>query len=257
MKLGRRHARHEERLDTAIGSMVNGTIGGQSKRGMPVVEVRRMPLVAAPPSIPCLTFDQQAFTSSTSWDVVLPDGEADDFMFAYVLTTENPSTTPTGWIEEQLSTTLFGSTRYRWYRRLREEGDTTLPVTFSSPSTGSVILVNAQIDPTFPGDSWGGAAYNGLSGDFAGVTEPFNFETFNGGPYDPDGSIFIMQVRHTGGETSYPGAPWEFATYGTAGTATHQVFYWQGTGDVPDFTWDTTGSTRDITFIELAHLCDR
>lgn len=205
---------------------------------------------------PCLSFDEQSFSSSTSWAFTLPPGEADDFMFAYVMSTENPSSTPTGWTQEQSSTTLFGGTRYRWWRRLRQVGDTTLTIPFSAASTGSVILVNAQIDPGLPGDSWGGVAYNDLSGDFGGVTEPWNFNS-NFGAYDPDGSIFIMQVRHTGGETSYPGAPWQWATYGTAGTATHQVWYWQGTGNVPDFTWDTTGSTRDITFIELAHLCTR
>lgn len=44
--VGKRIAGPEERLRTAIGSMVNGTIGGDSKIGMPIVETVRVPLVS-------------------------------------------------------------------------------------------------------------------------------------------------------------------------------------------------------------------
>lgn len=46
MKLGNRLPRRAERVDTAVNSMVNGTIGGDSKVGMPVAELQRVPLVA-------------------------------------------------------------------------------------------------------------------------------------------------------------------------------------------------------------------
>lgn len=46
MKAGSRLPAWLERSDTAIGSMLDGTIGGDSKIGMPVVEVRRVPLPA-------------------------------------------------------------------------------------------------------------------------------------------------------------------------------------------------------------------
>lgn len=46
MKAGSRQYGIDERRRTAIGSMVNGTIGGHSKIGMPIVDVRRVPLVA-------------------------------------------------------------------------------------------------------------------------------------------------------------------------------------------------------------------
>jgi hypothetical protein len=257
MKFGQRQYQRDELTRTALGSMVNGTIGGHSKRGMPVVETRRMPLVAEPAGPACLSFTQQSFTSSTSWDVQLSDGEADDFMFAFVMPTVAASATPTGWTEEQFSTFNFGGSRHYWWRKVRADGETSFTVNFGSAAEGSVILVNAQIDPTLPGDSWGGNAYHDLSGDFAGVTEPWNFNTQFGGPYTPDGSIFIMQSRHTGTVSSGPGSPWVLEASGTAGTATHEVWSWVGAGAVDDFTWDTTGSTRDLSFIELAHLCSR
>lgn len=49
MKLGHRLPSTEERQRTAIGSMVNGTIAGASKIGMPVVEVQRIPIPAEEP----------------------------------------------------------------------------------------------------------------------------------------------------------------------------------------------------------------
>lgn len=51
MKFGHRLYGIDERRRTAIGSMVNGTIGGHSKIGMPVVETRRMPLVSQDPGV--------------------------------------------------------------------------------------------------------------------------------------------------------------------------------------------------------------
>lgn len=47
MKLGSRLPGVDERDDTAIGSMMLGTIGGHSKIGMPVVELHRGPLVTS------------------------------------------------------------------------------------------------------------------------------------------------------------------------------------------------------------------
>jgi hypothetical protein len=44
VKLGNRLPDPAERRRTAIGSMVNGTIGGDSKIGMPVVDIQRPPI---------------------------------------------------------------------------------------------------------------------------------------------------------------------------------------------------------------------
>lgn len=48
MKAGSRLRPPVERRRIAIGSMANGTAGGQFKTGMPIVETRRVPLVAEP-----------------------------------------------------------------------------------------------------------------------------------------------------------------------------------------------------------------
>lgn len=43
MKLGKRIPGTDERRRTLIDSMVNGTIGGDSKIGMPIVDVQERP----------------------------------------------------------------------------------------------------------------------------------------------------------------------------------------------------------------------
>jgi hypothetical protein len=96
VKLGSRIPRTPERRRTVIDSMVNGTAGGHFKTGMPIVEPRRVPLVAAAsePVAPWAPdFNGYGGETTSPGFLTCPAGAVGDSVWCAVLTYDTATVT--------------------------------------------------------------------------------------------------------------------------------------------------------------------
>lgn len=148
MKLGQRQYAVGERTRTAIGSMVNGTIGGASKIGMPIVQTVRAPLVA---DFTCPAFVAPVFNDWESGNLdtpplttvrgsLPPNAGAGDTVLALVVAQEATGiTAAAGWSPVAFET--FSDSSVGVWQRTLDGSETEFTATLNTSGYGQPCLL--------------------------------------------------------------------------------------------------------------------